>query len=108
MLRDAGVVAWRGEAIDQDLVAARAGTVLPASAPAAAAGRPAAAGSPAAAASPAAAPAVPAVPPGAEPWADYRFEFQLAEPAASGTSPAGVAAAIEELSGGELTAVPLR
>jgi hypothetical protein len=99
MLRDAGVVAWHGEAIDQDLVAARAGTVLPVPAPGPAA---------AAVASPDAAPAVPAVPPGAEPWADYRFEFPLAEPAASGTSPAGLVAAIEELSGGELTAVPLR
>ena len=90
MLRDAGVVAWRGEAIDQDLVAARAGTVLPA---------------PAAVAS---SDAAPAVPPGAEPWADYRFDFPLAEPTASGTSPAGLASAIQELSGGELIAVPLR
>jgi hypothetical protein len=90
MLRDAGVVEWHGEAVDQDLVAARAGTVLPAPPPAG--------GSDAAISAPY----------GAESWADYRFDFPLAEPASAGTSPARLAAAIEELSGRELLAVPAR
>jgi hypothetical protein len=86
VLRDAGVVAWRGEVIDQDLVAARAGTVLPA---------------PDGNASP-------AVPAGAESRADYRIEFPVADMESSGTAPAGLASAIEELSNGALVAVPLR
>lgn len=91
MLRDAGVVVWEGEAVDQDLVAVRAGTVLPAF------------GGPEADVPPGA-----SVPPGAESWADYRFELPLADPGTAGTAPAGLAAAIEECSGGALACVPVQ
>jgi hypothetical protein len=91
MLRDAGAVAWRGEDIDQDLVAAYAGTVLPA--PGGDSGGPG---------------AEPSVPPGAESRTDYRLEFPLADIGSSGTAPDGLAGAIEELSDGALAVVPVR
>ena len=81
-----------GETVDQDLVALRAGTVLPACGEHPA-HPPHAAG--------------PQVPPGAESLVDYRFALPRAEPAVAGTSAPDLAAAIEELSGGALRCVPL-
>jgi Family of unknown function (DUF6885) len=82
-LRDAGMTAWDGEPVDQDLVALHAGTLLPED------------------------DGGPEVPPGAQPRRDYRYELPRTDPARSGTSAPGLAAAIEELSGGELVCVPL-
>lgn len=84
MLRDAGVISWDGQPIDQDFVALRAGTALPA------------------------AEEGPQVPPGAVNWREYRFELERAPQKASGTSAHGLARAIEELSRGRLRSVPLR
>jgi hypothetical protein len=84
MLRDAGVI------VDQDVVAARAGTVLP---------RDWRGGVGSSASS---------VPPGAESWTDYHVELPMAEMESSGTQPAGLAAAIEEMSRGALAVVPAR
>jgi hypothetical protein len=70
--------------VDQDLVAIEAGTHLPA------------------------ATADPSVPSGAQSRTDYRYELPQAPSAESGTSPAGLVSAIESLSGGALTGVPLR
>ncbi len=86
VLRDAGVTEWEGEPLDQDLVALRAGTVLPA---------------------PEMGPAHPQVPPGAVNRLDYRYELPLVEPAQSGTAAGALADTIEELSAGRLACVPL-
>ncbi len=83
ILRDAGVSEWEGEPLDQDLVAARAGTVLPDRK------------------------LGPQVPPGAVSWRDYRYELGLVEPAESGTAAGSLARAIEELSDNRLVCVPL-
>ncbi|HEY6397179.1 MAG TPA: hypothetical protein VIX82_06970 [Solirubrobacteraceae bacterium] len=83
ILRDAGVSEWEGEPLDQDLVAARAGTVLPVREEG------------------------PQVPPGAVSWRDYRYELDLVEPAESGTGAGSLARAIEELSDDRLVCVPL-
>ncbi len=84
VLRDAGVLSSDGEPVDQDLVALHAGTLLPRGQ------------------------LGPQVPHGAANFTDYRYELGRAEPAASGTTPAGLAAAIERLSEGALVSVPLR
>jgi hypothetical protein len=78
------VTAFEGAALDQDLVALRAGTVLPSRIDG------------------------PQVPPGASGFSDYRFELPLADPALSGTCAEGLAGAIELLSGGALKCVPMR
>ncbi len=83
VLHDAGVSERDGEPVDQDLVALRAGTLLPV------------------------AEVGPQVPPGATNWREYRYVLGRAEPERGGTSPGGLARAIEELSGGRLVCVPL-
>jgi hypothetical protein len=75
---------WHGEAIDQDLLALRAHTLLPDLDP------------------------VLSVPPGASNLLDYRFELQVVAPEHAGTSAEGLAEAVEGASGGGLRAVPLR
>ena len=83
VLRDYGVGDFDGELVDQDLVAVHAGTKLP--------DRPAE-----------------AVPAGASSRSDYRFELARVAAERAGTSAAGLAAAIEELSRGLLVCVPFR
>jgi hypothetical protein len=83
VLRDAGVLSSDGEPVDQDLVALHAGTLLPRRE------------------------LGPQVPDGAANLTDYRYELGRAEPVAAGTTPAGLAAAIERLSEGALVPVPL-
>jgi uncharacterized protein DUF6885 len=84
VLREAGIASWDGEELDQDLIALRAGTVLPDPEEG------------------------PQVPPGAVNFRDYRFELPRAAPADSGTSAAGLAGAIESAAGGALRCIPLR
>jgi hypothetical protein len=84
LLREAGIVSWDGEELDQDLIALRAGTVLPE------------------------VDEGPQVPPGAVRFRDYRFELPRAAPAEAGTSAGGLAEAIDEAAGGALRCVPLR
>lgn len=84
VLREAGIASWDGEELDQDLIALRAGTVLPEVEEG------------------------PQVPPGAVNFRDYRFELPRAAPAEAGTSAAGLAGAIESASGGALRCIPLR
>ena len=83
-LRDAGVTSWDGEELDQDLIALRAGTVLPEVEKG------------------------PQVPPGAVNFRDYRFDLPRAAPAEAGTAAGALAEAIEAAAGGALTVVPLR
>jgi hypothetical protein len=83
VLRDAGFEEWEGEPLDQDLVALRAGSLLPEREKG------------------------PQVPPGAVSWRDYRYELGLVDPERSGTDAGGLAGAIEELSGGTLACVPV-
>jgi len=83
LLRELGITEWEGEALDQDLVALRAGTVLPEHE------------------------VGPQVPPGAVNRRDYGFELPRADQARSGTSAAGLADALSELSGGQLVSVPV-
>ncbi|MFL5825616.1 MAG: DUF6885 family protein, partial [Thermoleophilaceae bacterium] len=79
VLRDAGFE------VDQDLMALTAGTVLPDEPPPA------------------------SVPPGAVSRRDYRLELPISStPEVSGTAAADLAAAIEEVTAGELRCVPLR
>lgn len=84
VLRDAGVEEWDGETLDQDLVALKAGTALPAREHG------------------------PQVPPGAVNWREYRYALGLVDPERSGTDAGALAGAIEELSAGTLACVPLR
>jgi uncharacterized protein DUF6885 len=84
VLREAGIASWDGEELDQDLIALRAGTMLPEVEEG------------------------PQVPPGAVNFRDYRFELPRAAPAESGTSAAGLAGAIEGAAGGALRCIPLR
>jgi hypothetical protein len=84
LLRDAGIVEFEGEALDQDLVALHAGTALPQ------------------------VEVGPQVPPGAVNLRDYRFELPRVEQARSGTRLRGLVVAIEKLSDGRLACVPLR
>ena len=83
LLRDAGIDTWDGEELDEDLIALRAGTLLPD-------------------------PDDGSVPPGAESLTGYRFELPRAEPSASGTAAGRLAEAIEEASTGTLRCVPMR
>src|SRR5260370_28832859 len=84
VLRDAGYSIWDGEPIDEDIVALRAGTVLPAAND----------GSD--------------VPPGAASRTAYRHSLPVAPVDESGTSARGLAEVIEAASDGELRCVPLR
>ena len=83
VLRDAGIERWDGEELDDDLVALRAGTLLPE-------------------------PDDGALPPGAESRAGYRFELPRVEPGEAGTSAGSLADAIGAASCGALRCVPLR
>lgn len=84
-LRASGVTEWDGEPVDQDLVALRAGTVLPPGPPDA------------------------SVPPGAAPRLDYRLALPVGDAAErSGTDPAALAEVLHAASAGELRALPLR
>ncbi|HEX2235765.1 MAG TPA: hypothetical protein VHK89_05780 [Actinomycetota bacterium] len=84
VLQAAGVTAWNGEPVDQDLVALHAGTVLPVGDP------------------------VDAVPPGASPRTDYRLALSTApESASAGTAAAAVRRALELVSEGRLAVVPV-
>ena len=83
-LQAAGFTERGGEPVDQDLVALRAGTRLPAGDPAS------------------------FVPRGAAPRRDYRLRLPLADdPAAFGTSVPALARALVELSDGDLASVPV-
>jgi hypothetical protein len=84
LLLEAGVARWDGEPIDQDLIAARAGTVLPAVED------------------------HPAVPPGARSLRNYRFQLEGGSPERAGTAPGALAAAIEAAASGALRCLPLR
>jgi hypothetical protein len=84
VLRETGIVSWDGEELDQDLIALRAGTVLPDVEEG------------------------PQVPPGAVNFRDYRFELPRAAPVQAGTSAGGLADAIEAAAGGALSCIPLR
>jgi uncharacterized protein DUF6885 len=81
VLLDAGVGEREGLPVDQDLVALHAGTTVPPG---------------------------PEVPPGAESLRDYRYELPVVDAERAGTTPAGLADAIAQLSGGRLECVPLR
>lgn len=83
VLNEAGFSVWDGEVIDEDLIALRAGTMLPV------------------------AHAGADVPPGATTDATYRHALPTAPVERSGTSAAGLIKAIEAASGGELRCVPL-
>src|SRR5438045_9145089 len=82
VLREAGIVRWDDEELDQDLIALNSGTLLPETEQG------------------------PQVPPGAVNFRDYRFELPRAAPAEAGTSAAGLAQAIEEPAAGALRCVP--
>jgi hypothetical protein len=84
ILNESGFATWDGETIDEDLVALRAGTVLPDIH------------------------SDTGVPPGALSRAAYRFELPVAPIEQSGTSARGLIEVIEAASGGELRCVPLR
>jgi hypothetical protein len=85
VLRDFGVIEWDGETIDEDLIALRAGTVLP---------HPAEGSS--------------SVPEGAESLTNYRFVLPTGPPADSGTDAGALLEAIEEASGGAVRCLPVR
>jgi len=84
VLNESGFSSWDGEPIDEDLVALRAGTVLPD------------------------AHADPGIPPGAISRAAYRFALPTAPVEQSGTSASGLAGVIEAASARELRCLPLR
>jgi hypothetical protein len=84
VLTESGFSTWDGEPIDEDLVALRAGSVLPDD------------------------PAVAGVPPGALSRAAYRHALATAPVEQSGTSARALAEAIEAASGDELRCLPLR
>jgi hypothetical protein len=84
VLRDFGVTEWDGQAIDEDLIALRAGTVLP---------------DPADRRS---------VPEGAESLTNYRYELPTAPPADSGTDAGALLETIEHASGGAIRCLPVR
>lgn len=83
ILRDSGVEVWDGEAVDEDCVAWRVGTVLPD-------------------------PSDGSVPPGATSLTGYRFDLPRVAPVESGTSAGALADALEAASGGALRVVPVR
>jgi hypothetical protein len=84
VLNESGFSNWDGEAIDEDLVALRARTVLPDAQTDA------------------------GVPPGAVSRAAYRYVLPTAPVEQSGTSAGGLVEVIEAASGGELSCLPLR
>jgi uncharacterized protein DUF6885 len=84
VLVEAGFTEWSGEPIDEDLIAARAGTTLPAATD------------------------EPSVPPGAISLTNYRYDLPAALVEESGTSAEGLMRAIESASGGALRCVPIR
>jgi hypothetical protein len=84
VLNESGFSTWDGEPIDEDLIALRAGTVLPDAETDA------------------------GVPPGAVSQMAYRYALPLAPAEQSGTSASGLATAIEAASAGQLRCVPLR
>jgi hypothetical protein len=84
VLNEAGFSVWDGEVIDEDVIALRAGTLLPVAHTGA------------------------DVPPGAATDATYRYALPAAPVERSGTSAAGLIVAIEAASGGALRCVPLR
>jgi uncharacterized protein DUF6885 len=84
VLIEAGFIEWWGDPIDEDLIAARAGTTLPAVSD------------------------EPSLPRGASSLTNYRYELPIASPAESGTSADGLMRAIESASGGALRCVPVR
>jgi len=84
VLNEGGYSSWDGKAIDEDLIALRAGTLLPAGH----------AGSD--------------VPPGAVSQTQYRYELPTAPVEQSGTSAQRLAQAVEAASSGQLRCVSLR
>ena len=84
VLVESGFTEHAGEPIDEDLIASRAGTTLPAPA------------------------GGPYVPTGAASMTSYRYKLPIVPAAESGTSPAGLVQAIETMSGGALRCVPIR
>jgi hypothetical protein len=84
LLRDAGIAKWDGEPVGQDLIAARAGTVLPTIDD------------------------EPAVPPRARSLRGYRYDLARGAPAGSGTAAEALAAAIEAAASGSLRCLGLR
>jgi len=83
ILNESGFKTWDGEAITEDLVALRAGTVLPEAHDGL------------------------DVPPGASPRASYSYQLVTAPVEQSGTAAGALAEAIEAASGGELRCVPV-
>jgi hypothetical protein len=83
VLNEFGFKTWDGEAITEDLVALRAGTLLPE------------------------AHDEPDVPPGAASRVSYRYQLPTAPVERSGTSAGALAGAIEAASGGRLCCVPV-
>ena len=84
MLVELGVREWDGQPVDQDLLALRAGTLLPDLDPAL------------------------CVPSGAENLLDYRHDLPVVAPEHAGTSAEALAGVLEAASGGDLRAVPVR
>jgi hypothetical protein len=84
VLNESGFATWDGEPIDEDLIALRAGTVLPDAVTDA------------------------GVPPGALSRAAYRYALPTAPVEQSGTSARALAEAIEAASGDQLRCVPMR
>ncbi len=84
VLVEAGFTHWSGERVDEDLIAVRAGTTLPAAI------------------------GEPSVPPGASSRTDYRYALRNAPIAESGTSPTALMQAIESASGRSLRCIPIR
>jgi hypothetical protein len=84
VLREAGIVRWADDELDQDLIALHSGTVLPEVEEG------------------------PQVPPGAVNVRDYRFDLPRAAPAEAGTSAGGLADTIDDAAAGALRCVPLR
>lgn len=84
VLVEAGFTEWSGEPIDEDLIASRAGTTLPAASH------------------------DPSVPPGAISLTNYRFDLPTAPPPESGTSAEGLMRAIDWASSGALLGIPIR
>jgi hypothetical protein len=83
ILNESGFTTWDGEAVTEDLVALRAGTLLPEAHDS------------------------PDVPPGAFNRMSYRYQLPTAPVEQSGTSASALARAIEAVSGGRLRCVPL-
>ena len=84
VLNESGFSTWDGQPIDEDLIALRAGTVLPAPHDGA------------------------DVPPGARSHTSYRYELATAPVEQSGTAAGALAEAIEAASSGGLRCVPMR